>query len=197
MAFTTGVAVWSFERSVWGVCGQGPTEDVALADFHRRTGRTPRVVEHIHGDEQAFVRDFAELERWMPSVTVAILERARAETTALVADAPNSALDAAVQGFRRPPWARWNTARDVAWHVVDCESRYYVPSLGLEPKPRAGTLLAELEESAAFVRAVVSDLPPDIVNRTGEEVWTSVKLLRRLAWHERAELPGLRWLLRH
>ncbi|MDQ2847555.1 MAG: hypothetical protein M3Y77_14675 [Actinomycetota bacterium] len=43
---------------------------------------------------------------------------------------------------------------------------------------------------------VVRDLPTEpLVVREAGQVWSSVKLLRRLAWHERGELVVLRRLL--
>jgi hypothetical protein len=34
-------------------------------------------------------------------------------------------------------------------------------------------------------------MPPDLVRCEAGETWTSVKLLRRLAWHERGELVAM------
>ena len=50
--------------------------------------------------------------------------------------------------------------------------------------------------SAEHGRNVVEHLPAEpLVRRDAVEVWTSVKLLRRLAWHERSELRVLEALL--
>lgn len=38
-------------------------------------------------------------------------------------------------------------------------------------------------------------MPSDALRRDDGEVWTSVKVLRRLAWHERGELVAIRELL--
>jgi hypothetical protein len=56
--------------------------------------------------------------------------------------------------------------------------------------------VAELGRSAEQVRHVL-DTPPanPLVRREQGEVWTTVKLLRRLAWHERGELEVLTRLL--
>ncbi len=87
-----------------------------------------------------------------------------------------------------PSWARWRTLRQMAWHLADTESRYYLPCLGLpyrEPEP---DLLAELAASAEHVRAWVRRMDADLVCRHRHETWTTAKVLRRLAWHERSEL---------
>jgi hypothetical protein len=83
----------------------------------------------------------------------------------------------------------------MAWHLADTESRYYLPSLGERPLPRGGELLAELDASHRHVLARIATLPPDRIVRDRGEEWTTVKLLRRLAWHERSELRVMRRLL--
>jgi hypothetical protein len=93
-----------------------------------------------------------------------------------------------------PPWASWRTLRQMAWHVADTESRYYLPRLGLAGRPREADLLGELQRSAEHVRAAVSSVAPTRLRRSGGEVWTTTKLLRRLAWHERGELVVMRQL---
>jgi hypothetical protein len=76
----------------------------------------------------------------------------------------------------------------MAWHVADTESRYYLPRLGLPSRPREADLLPELQRSAAHVHAAVRRVAPALLRRSDGEVWTTTKLLRRLAWHERGEL---------
>jgi hypothetical protein len=80
------------------------------------------------------------------------------------------------------------------WHVADTDCRYYLPGLGLESRPRAGDLATELAECAAHVGRVVGAMPLDRAARSGDEHWTSTKVLRRLAWHERSELRAMREL---
>jgi len=80
----------------------------------------------------------------------------------------------------------------MVWHVTDTDCRYYLDGLGLESRPRAADLDTELRECAAHVRRVVEAMPLDAVRCHGDEVWTSTKVLRRLAWHERAELRAMR-----
>lgn len=45
------------------------------------------------------------------------------------------------------------------------------------------------------MRATLRDLPADLVNHHNGTEWTTVKVLRRLAWHELGELVVLRRLL--
>jgi hypothetical protein len=93
-----------------------------------------------------------------------------------------------------PPWAWWRTLRQMAWHVADTESRYYLPRLGLPSRRREADLLQELQRSAAHVHAAVQGVPAALLRRSDGEVWTTTKLLRRLAWHERGELEVMRRL---
>lgn len=69
--------------------------------------------------------------------------------------------------------------------------------LGLPGKERATTLVGELEESAAHVARAVQTVPADLVREADAdgESWTTVKLLRRLAWHEPGELAVMRRVL--
>jgi hypothetical protein len=82
----------------------------------------------------------------------------------------------------------------MAWQVADTESRYYLPRLGLAGRPREADLLGELRRSAQHMQAAVSSVPSALLRRSDGEVWTTTKLLRRLAWHERGELVVMRRL---
>jgi hypothetical protein len=86
------------------------------------------------------------------------------------------------------------TLRQMAWHVADTESCYYLPRLGLAGRPREADLLQELQRSAAHAQAAVRSVAPALLRRSDGEVWTTIKLLRRLAWHERGELVVMRRL---
>ncbi len=57
------------------------------------------------------------------------------------------------------------------------------------------TDLEELERSGVHVRAVVETMPADLTVEGEYGYWTSVKVLRRLAWHERGELVAMRAML--
>jgi hypothetical protein len=91
-----------------------------------------------------------------------------------------------------PSWARWRTLPAMFWHVVDTECRYYFPGLGRPDRPRAEDLDTELDACAAHVRATVIGMPDDLLHHHRDEEWTSTKVLRRLAWHERGELTAMR-----
>jgi hypothetical protein len=193
------VVAWAFDLDLWGVCGQGTSETSALEALVRAAsdvrGTVPlQVVERIHGDEQAFARDHRPAADSERARTLDILAEARRETLALIAACPDLVLDWDDPGRVLPPWASWRTLRGMAWHVADTESRYYLPGLGLPARPRAGDLLEELRRSGAHVRAVVATVAPSLVREVPGQVWTTTKLLRRLAWHERSELRTMRQL---
>ncbi|MDO5495130.1 MAG: hypothetical protein Q4G64_05420 [bacterium] len=200
MAFDAGSAVWSFDLDLWGHCEQAPQADEALAAFKKRHG--PVVVcEAIEGDELAFDRDRQPASNDELDLTVTILTNQRARCFQALADLPPDALDWDDPGRVLPPWARWRTMRQMLWHIADAESRYYLPSLGLASRPRARELATELRSSHDHVLACLANLPRDLITASGAEVWTTTKLLRRLAWHERGELDAIddlrrRWAAR-
>jgi hypothetical protein len=198
MASDDGTAAWVFDLDLWGRCGQGDTTDQALAALLASLPEpvTLTVAERIHGDERAFERDLLPASAEEIAVTAAILDRTRAQTIHLVRSLPREVLDADDPARRLPRFARWRTIRQIAWHIADTESRYYLPCLGLPSRPRAANLLGELEQSARHVSDTLAALPPDLVRRDGGTVWTSVKLLRRLAWHEAGELAVMQDLAR-
>jgi hypothetical protein len=197
-------AAWTFDLEHWGTCGQGPDAAAALADLGIRCGLgaaaaatgalqvAERVDRPASGDETVFDRDRVPASDAERVVTLEILERARARTLELVRGAPPSVLAYRDPNRTLPPYAWWHTVGQVALHIADTESRYYLPLLGLPARERAGDLVTELEQSGAHVRRVVSQMAPDLTatsDRHGS--WTSVKVLRRLAWHERGELEVL------
>ncbi len=201
MAADRGAAAWTFDLDLWGLVGQGPDEAGALADLrgHLRGDRIEAeltIVERVRGDEQAFVRDLDSCSDEERQTTLAILASCREQTRTLVASSPPEVLDWDDPSRALPRFARWRTIRQLAWHIVDTESRYYLPMAGLgyrEPRP---DLLDELAQSFAHVRRGVEAMPADLVRRHDDgQVWTAVKLLRRLAWHERGELVVMRKLV--
>jgi hypothetical protein len=190
---------WLFGLDYWGVCGQGYDEPSALAALGTAIGQplaTFTIVERIVGDERVFARDLqpatsAELAR-----TLEILRSVRPQTLSLVLSATTAELNWDDPERVLPTWASWRTLAQMAWHIVDTESRYYLPSLGLPALPRGTDLVDELQRSHDHVQQVLSRLPSQHYHKTsrGEE-WSTVKLLRRLAWHERSELVTMRRLL--
>lgn len=192
------VVAWTFHLPHWGMAGQGRDEHAALSALEVAAGEPMdsfTVVERVHGDERFFVRDREPASPEEFAFTRRLLDDARAETIRLVAAAGDAELDWSDPARRLPSWARWHTARQLAWHIADTESRYYLPSLGVAAKPRAAGLLDELRQSHTHVQAALVALEPDLVAVNGEQEWSTVKLLRRLAWHEPGELIVLRRLL--
>lgn len=197
MAYDVGSAAWVFEQDAWGTCGQGTDEGAALRELSRQLGPGTRleVVERIRGDEQAFQRDWEPCLDAEREQTLAILSRARSRTVDLLRSVPTAALDSEDLQRSLPSFANWRTLRQMAWHIVDTESRDYLPAAGLAAKARSDDLLTELTESAAHVRRQLRQMPADLHVEQHGEVWTAVKLLRRLAWHERGELAVMRTMV--
>lgn len=189
------VAAWSFDLEHWGECGQGVTEDAALANLARRTGGTElRVVDRIQAHEsgQVFAADLRPATEDQILTTADILRRQRARTIELVARATIEQLEAVNADVVQPGWMRWRTASAIAWHIADTESRHYLHLIGAGERAAATELLRELEESGAWIIERLRSMPHAAAERHGSEVWTSVKVLRRLAWHERVESVFLR-----
>jgi hypothetical protein len=164
------------------------------------------VVERITGDEQAFLRDRKAATAAERRATLTILDAARRETLALIQTCPRAVLDFDDPDRVLPSWARWRTLRQTTWHLADTECRYYLPSVGRPSRPADPDLITELVISGQHVRAAVATMAADMVrphdsrhdadDRPGVEVWTTTKVLRRLAWHERSELVTMRRLAR-
>lgn len=193
MAYDSGAAVWSFDLDLWGTCIQAPGADEAVQAFERVHGPAA-VRERIDGDEQAFIRDYAPASDAELAVTLKTLATHRRRTLRLLDRLSDAVLDRDDPQRRMPTWARWRTISDNLWHIADTESRYYLPSLDLPSKEREHGLEPELRASAAHVHEIVHRMPRHLVV-SGEEVWTSTKLLRRLAWHEPGEVDAIEALL--
>jgi hypothetical protein len=198
MAYERGVVAWTFDVKSWGWCGQGRDESSALADLAGAVGVDPDkliVVERIYGDEPTFARDHVPATDTERSATLSAVTAARAGTRALLAacrTAGSEVLEFDNPARVLPSWAGWRTLSAMFWHVADTECRYYFPGLGLPSRPRADDLDTELDDCSAYVHATVRDMPGDLVHRHRDEEWTSTKVLRRLAWHERGELRAMR-----
>ncbi len=193
MASDHTTAAWAFDLDLWGRCGQGLDENSALAALSVEIGHQvqPTVVERIIGDEQAFHRDEQPATEAERTATLAILTAARRDTLMLVASNPPEVLDFDDPTRLLPAFANWRTLRQMAWHLADTESRYYLPCLGLPARPAEPDLLTELTASAQHVHATVSTMPADLIRRDDGQTWTTTKVLRRLAWHERSELTTM------
>lgn len=194
MAFDGWSAAWVYDLDLWGICGQGPDEGAALEDVRKRiTGKVElnvveRTVCAASGDERVFERDRRPCTDDERRTTLAILDYVRPQTIALVRALPDEVLDWTDPGRTLPSYATWHTIRQLAWHIADTESRYYLPCAGLDSRERAADLLQELDESAEHVRKAIEAMPAGIERTSNDGEWTSVKVLRRLAWHERGEV---------
>jgi hypothetical protein len=189
------VQAWVYDIASWGICGQGLDESEALDGLSRQVhSRNFRVTERISGDEQTFSRDERLASADERHATLNILRAARGETCRLVASLSDAELDFIDPERTLPDWATWTSLRQMAWHLADTESRYYLAQLGVAPPPRRPTLLAELESSHEHVVGAVATVAGDLSTRPGRERWTTTKVLRRLAWHERSELVTMRRL---
>jgi hypothetical protein len=189
---------WTFDLPYWGLVGLGNDEASALVALEVATGHpveTLSVVERVHGNERAFARDREPATADEFAMTQCLLDAARDETIRLTSAASPAELDWRDPARRLPDWARWHTAHQLAWHIADVESRYYLTGLGLPARPRASEVVTELRKSHQHVQATLRDLPADRVNHHDGTEWTTVKVLRRLAWHEIGELVVLRRLL--
>lgn len=198
MASDNTSVAWTFDIDAWGRCGQGLDEASALTDLARELNDAGvdaihiRVAERVHGDERAFDRDRRPAVEAERAATLAILASARTGTLALLDACPDVLLDVDNPARVLPSFARWRTLRAMFWHIADTDCRYYLPGLGLKSRPRAADLATELAECAAHVGRVVDTMPLDLAAGFGDEQWTSTKVLRRLAWHERGELRAMR-----
>lgn len=189
---------WTFDLPYWGLVGLGNDETSALVALEVATGHpvdTLIVAERVNGNERAFARDHEPATADEFAMTQCLLDNARDETTRLVSAASAAELDWHDPARRLPDWAPWHTAHQLAWHIADVESRYYLTGLGLPARPRATDIVTELRESYAHVRATLRNLPADLVNHHNGTEWTTVKVLRRLAWHETGELVVIHRLL--
>ncbi len=198
------VVAWTFSLPHWGHCGQGPDERSALAALARTGGLDPDamvVAERIEGVEAAFQRDRRPAAPEETARTIEILKAAREDTIRLVRSATVAELDwrDPAAASERAPLAgtgpSWQTLRQAAWHLCDTESRVYLAALGEAPPRRSLDLLTELERSHQHVLTTLARLRRGRSRSLGTETWTTVKVLRRLAWHERAELIPMHNLL--
>lgn len=202
---------WIYDHHWWGLCGQGTDEPSALRDltgralpsyasFLRRHGEVVppldslEVGERIHGDELTFQFDHQPATDEEVERTTAILVGARTELVALIEDCSETELDWNDPDRQLPHWARWRTLRQMAFHIADTESRYYLAALNVDPPERCDDFRKELDRSGAHVRAALENLERDRAVTSAGERWTTRRVLRRLAWHERSELDAVRTL---
>ncbi|ACQ78756.1 hypothetical protein Bcav_0493 [Beutenbergia cavernae DSM 12333] len=201
MAHDGWASATTFDLAAWGVVGQGPDDGAALADLSRRLTDAgvvvdPAVVERLEpaptGTERLFGPELLPATPEQRVATQAVLDDVRPRTLALLDSLGEAELDREDPERDLPAWAAWRTLRAMFWHIADCETRYYLACLGIPAPPRLQDLRAELVASAAAVREAVATMPADLVVDVGAEGrWSTVKVLRRLAWHERDELVAM------
>lgn len=194
------VSIWSFDLPAWGECTQAATEKEARSLFARRVGVADaelEVREKITGREGVFAEDLLPADDDQIARTLEILDAQRAETFSLLAAADDKALDMRDGSVKQPAWMPWRTPRKILRHIADTESRTYPLWCGLPQMEPVEDLHDELERSARHIREVIATMPRTFRSSHDGGIWTPVKLLRRLAWHERVELVFLRRRLRH
>ena len=198
MAGLGEVAVWAFDLDIWGECTQASSETVALEKFARRSGRSDLVVEErITGSDQVFDRDYRPARDDEIDATLHKLETQRAATIDLVARAAAAgALDARDATVLQPAWMPWRTPRAIAEHLIADACGAYLKRLSLPVTSPRGELIEDLIATGNHLQQVIRTMPRDRVTDYGGEVWTSVKFLRRQAWHEGVEQVFLRRRLR-
>jgi hypothetical protein len=157
------------------------------------------VAERLDGDELAFVRDKSASTSEELSRTLQLLAWARQDLVKALKGATEDELDWVDPTRSLPRWAWWRSARQMAWHIAITESVYYLSRLGVRPPepfasltaplpaPNTPDLLDLLDRSGAHVRRELPELPLDLSCEHDAEIWTTTKVLRRLAWHERSE----------
>ena len=199
MAAVGEVAVWSFDLSAWGECTQAATEADAISRFAARVGLDPKqlvVIEKITGPDALFLSDRLPASDMQIATTVEMLDEQRARTLSLVASVPDADMDAEDDSVAQPSWMSWRTPRQILRHIADTEARAYPRWCGLTELEPVDDLRLELERSAMHVRGLIRSMPRTFESEHRGEIWTPVKLLRRLAWHERLESVFIRRRLR-
>lgn len=195
MARLGEVAVWSFDLEAWGECAQASTETEALTRFARRAGvslQDLETSERISGPDGIFSEDTLPATENQVSRTIRILEAQRRETLALLDASTDAELDAEDQTVAQPAWMPWRTPRTILRHIADTEARAYPRWCGLPQLEPVDDLREELSRSTQHIREVILEMPRSFRTTHRHETWTPVKLLRRLAYHERIELVFLR-----
>lgn len=195
MAQLGEVAVWSFDLEAWGECTQASDETAALAKFSQRLQidrRELMVTERIRGPRAVFSEDLGRATDRQIARTLQAMDAHRAQTLALLDAASTEDLDSHDETVKQPAWMSWRTPRQIFHHIADTEARAYPRWCGLPQLGPVDDLRAELAASATHAKGVIQEMPRYFATEHRGEVWTPVKFLRRLAWHERIELIFLR-----
>ena len=188
---------WSFDLAHWGISASAGTPSAALELLQRSTAAPDlELGELIEGRALAFSRDLEPATPGERAATLTILERARARTLELVAAATDDQLTRPAEWAPHIDARGFDSARFLVLSYVDAESREYPAALGLPGRPEEESLLDELEASHEHAMRMVAALPEVLITATAEgDEWTAVKVLRLLAWRERAHAELLEQLL--
>lgn len=222
-----GASAVAFDLDHWGLWADGADEDAAVNELVSSAHEKFAAFVAAHGSNCGPVGEMTVLERQPAAdegafsferkpATDAERERthelyrwARADLVTLVGEASDAELDWIDPTRRLADWAWWHSARQMAWHCAITESCYYLGRVGVTrpmafadlstplPAPDTATLLELLAISQQHVETWIERLRPDVEVVANGEVWTTRKVLRRLAGHERAENGVTAELLRN
>ncbi|MGM7696578.1 hypothetical protein [Microbacterium sp. A84] len=150
------------------------------------------MAERISGPDGIFSKGALPATENQLARTIRILEAQSLETLALLDAATDAELDAEDSAIAQPMWMPWRTPRTILRHIADTEARTYPRWCGLPQLEPVDDLSEELGRSAKHIHEVILDMPRSFKTTHRHVTWTPVKLLRRLAYHERLELVFLR-----
>jgi len=159
------------------------------------------IAEEIHGDEVLFTPDRRPTTESEINRTVQLLQASRSDLISVLEDLPAAALDWDPPYERFLPWASWRTARQVAVHIANTETHYYLTAIGFdppwEPVPSDSEWHSFLADRRADAIRFISELrgASDLVRVDNTEAWSVRKVLRRMVWHERLHTKSLRRIL--
>lgn len=188
---------WSFDLASWGIARSAETANGALSMLQRATrAPTLEVEETVEDFDPAFARDLEPAAPGERAATLTILEQARARSLALLESTDEHRLHRTSAELWDVDFGGFSDAAELAWSFADVESRRYPSALGLATREPLPDLLDELRASHVHAMQIVATLPEVLIRAApdGGE-WTSVKLLRMLAWYERAHYSLLETLL--
>ena len=164
----------------------------------RGTDRELEVVETVRGGEVLFKPDRQSASPAEVDLAIRLLGATRSDLLALLRGLPDGVLDWDPPYERFEEWATWRTVRQIAAHVANTETHYYLANIGFEPANEPLTLYGFWQEDLADRRAAVIRFLNDLaesgdrlrVDEAGE--WSVRKVLRRLVWHELLHTKSIR-----
>ena len=159
------------------------------------------IIEEVTGDEVLFTPDYLPATAEEIGLAIRLLQATRADLVSVLGEAPPGALDwdPRYQGFL--PWARWRSVRQVAAHLANTETHYYLGAIGFhppwEPVPPEGEWPLFLADRRAAAIQFLDDLKgaSDLARVDPDAGWSVRKVLRRMIWHERLHTKSIRRIL--